>query len=181
MPAFAERLARAKTAATVAMTARARRLREQGVDVIQLTIGEPDFATPPHAIAAAHAAAMAGDTKYPPQDGSRRLKQAVARMFERDHRLSFGLEQIVVGNGGKQVIFDALLATVEEGDEVLIPAPYWSAYALMARVCGGTPTFVDCSQDNGFRLDAGDLDAAITPATRWVFLNSPNNPTGAAL
>ena len=181
MPAFAERLARTKTAATVAMTARARALREQGIDVIQLTIGEPDFATPPHAIAAAHEAALAGDTKYPPQDGTRRLKQAVQRMFEREHRLSFGPEQVVVGNGGKQVIFDALLATVEEGDEVLIPAPYWSAYALMARVCGATPSFVDCLQGNGFRLDADDLDAAITPATRWVFLNSPNNPTGAAL
>ncbi len=181
MPAFAERLARTKVAATVAMTQRARALREQGAAVIALTIGEPDFATPPHAIAAAHAAALEGDTKYPPQDGTRSLKQAVARMFERDHGLSFGPEQVVVGNGGKQVIFDALLATVEEGDEVLIPAPYWSAYALMTRVCGGTPAFVDCREANGFRLDADDLDAAIGPATRWVFLNSPNNPTGAAL
>ncbi len=181
MPAFAHRLTRTKTAATVAMTARARTLREQGVDVIQLTIGEPDFATPPHAIAAAHAAALGGDTKYPPQDGTRLLKQAIQRMFRRDHRLSFEVDQIVVGNGGKQVIFDALLATVEDGDEVLIPAPYWSAYALMTQVCGGTPKFVDCLQENGFRLLADDLDAAITPATRWVFLNSPNNPTGAAL
>jgi len=181
MPAFAERLARAKIAATVAMTTRARELRAQGVDVLQLTIGEPDFATPGHAIAAAHAAALAGDTKYPPQDGTVRLKDAVRRMFERDHGLSFGRDQVVIGNGGKQVIFDALLATVEEGDEVLIPAPYWSAYALMTQVCGGTPTFVNCPQNNGFRLRAEDLDAAITPATRWVFLNSPNNPTGAAL
>ena len=181
MPAFARRLARSRVAATVAMTIRARALRAEGADVLTLTIGEPDFDTPPHAIEAAHSAALAGDTKYPPQDGTGALKHAVARMFLRDHGLTFAPDQIVVGNGGKQVIFDALLATVEEGDEVLIPAPYWSAYALMTEVCGGTPTFVSCPQNNGFRLRADDLDAAITPATRWLLLNSPNNPTGAAL
>lgn len=162
------------------MTVRARALRDAGADVIQLTIGEPDFASPPHAIEAAHAAALRGETKYPPQDGTAALKQAVQRKFRRDHGLEYGLDEIMVGNGGKQVIYDALLATVEAGDEVLIPTPFWSAYALMTHTVGGTPTFVSCPQNNGFRLRSEDLDAAITPRTRWLFLNFPNNPTGAA-
>lgn len=180
MPALAERLKRVKTPALVAMTTRARELRAQGVDVIQLTIGEPDFATPMHAIEAAHQAALAGQTKYPPQDGTVALKQAVQRKFQRDAGVSFALDEIMVGNGGKQVIFDALMATVDEGDEVVIPVPYWSAYAMMARLAGGEPVFITCPQNNGFRLRPEELDAAITPRTKWVMLNSPNNPTGAA-
>ncbi len=181
VPPFASRLGRAQVAATVAQTIRARALREAGHDVLFLTIGEPDFATPAHAIEAAHGAALRGDTKYPPQDGTRALKDAVARMFAREQGLSFAPEQIIVGNGGKQVIFDALLATAEQGCEVLIPAPYWSAYAGMAQVCGATPVFISCPQNNGFRLRPEDLEAAITPATRWLVVNTPNNPTGAAL
>ncbi len=180
MPGFAKRLEKARVAPTVALTVRARELRDAGKNVITLTIGEPDFATPPHAIEAAHAAALRGDTKYPPQDGTRALKQAVQRKYAREHGLEYGLDQIVVGNGGKQVIYDALLATVEEGDEVLIPTPFWSAYALMTHVVGGTPTYVSCPQNNGFRLRPEDLDAAITPRARWLFLNFPNNPSGAA-
>ncbi len=180
MPGFASRLQRARIGATVAMTVRARELRAGGADVVQLTIGEPDFATPPHAIAAAHAAALRGETKYPPQDGTPALKAAVQRKFRREHGLDYDLGEIIVGHGGKQVIFDALLATVEQGDEVLIPAPYWSAYALMTHTVGGTPAFVNCPQNNGFRLRPEDLEAAITPRTRWLFLNFPNNPTGAA-
>ncbi|MDA8249714.1 MAG: pyridoxal phosphate-dependent aminotransferase [Rhodospirillales bacterium] len=180
MPGFASRLERARVAAAVAMTVRARELRAAGADVIQLTIGEPDFPTPPHAIEAAHQAALRGETKYPPQDGTPALKAAVQRKFAREHGLEYGLDQILVGHGGKQVIFDALLATVEQGDEVLIPAPYWSAYALMTHTVGGTPAFVNCPQNNGFRLRPEDLDAAITPRTRWLFLNFPNNPSGAA-
>ena len=180
MPGFARRLEKARVAATVAMTVRARALRAAGKSVVMLTIGEPDFATPPHAIAAAHAAALRGDTKYPPQDGTAELKAAVQRKFRRDYGLAFAADQIVVGNGGKQVIFDALLATVEEGDEVLIPAPYWSAYALMTHVVGGTPAFVTCPQNNGFKLRPEDLEAAITPRTRWLILNLPNNPSGSA-
>ncbi len=180
MPGFASRLERARVAAAVALTTRARELREAGANVIQLTIGEPDFATPPHAIEAAHAAALRGETKYPPQDGTRALKEAVQRKFQRDHGLDYALDQILVGNGGKQVIFDALLATVEAGDEVLIPTPFWSSYSLMTHVVGGTPTFVSCPQNNGFRLRPEDLDAAITPRTRWLLLNFPNNPSGAA-
>ena len=180
MPGFAKRLQKARVAPTVALTVRARELRDAGKNVITLTIGEPDFATPPHAIEAAHAAALRGDTKYPPQDGTRALKQAVQRKYAREHGLHYGLDQIVVGNGGKQVIYDALLATVEEDDEVRIPTPFWSAYALMTHVVGGTPTYVSCPQNNGFRLRPEDLDAAITPRTRWLFLNFPNNPSGAA-
>ncbi len=180
-PPFARRLGRTEVAAIVTMSNRARALRAAGHDVLMLTIGEPDFATPPHAIAAAHAAALRGETKYPPQDGTLALKQAVIRKFAREDGLHFTPDQIIIGNGGKQVIFDALMATVEEGDEVVIPTPYWSAYALMTRLAGGTPVFVACAQTNGFRPRPEDLDAAITPATRWLFLNSPNNPTGAVL
>src|SRR5579872_2746055 len=180
MPGFASRLKLAQVAPTVMMTNRARELAAGGARVIQLTIGEPDFATPPHAIEAAHQAALRGETKYPPQDGTKALKAAVQRKFQREHGLDYGLDQIVVGNGGKQVFFDALLATVEAGDEVLIPAPYWSAYALMTHTVGGEPSFVNCPQNNGFRLRPEDLEAAITPRTRWLVLNFPNNPSGAA-
>ncbi|CAH2601453.1 Aspartate/prephenate aminotransferase [Rhodovastum atsumiense] len=179
MPALAQRLGRAQVAATVAMTNKARALREAGHDVVSLTIGEPDFATPPHVIAAAHAAALAGDTKYPPQDGTRALKDAVCRQFRRDHGLEFGLDEVMISNGAKQVIYNALAATVDEGDEVVIPVPSWVAYSLTTRLIGGEPVHVTCPQNNGFRLRPEDLDAAITPRTRWLILNFPNNPTGA--
>ncbi|MDE2198807.1 MAG: pyridoxal phosphate-dependent aminotransferase [Rhodospirillales bacterium] len=181
MPALASRLDRVKVAATVAMTIKARTLREQGIDVVQLTIGEPDFASPPHAIEAAHQAALAGETKYPPQDGTRRLKEAVQRKFRRDRELEYALDEIMVANGGKQVIFDAMMATIDDGDEVVIPAPYWGAYPLMSRLVGGEPVFVACPQNNGFKPRPEDVEAAITPRTKWLMLNSPNNPTGAAL
>ena len=180
MPALAARLRRAEVAATVQMTIRARQMRADGIDVVMLTIGEPDFASPPEAIAAAHAAALRGETKYPPQDGTRALKEAVQRKFRRDQKLDFGLDQIMVANGGKQVIFDALMATIDEGDEVVIPAPCWSAYGLAAKLLGAVPVHVNCPQNNGFKLRPEDLDAAITPRTRWLVLNFPNNPTGAA-
>lgn len=180
MPALARRLSRVRVAATVAMTVKARALREQGVNVIQLTIGEPDFATPAHAIEAAHQAALAGDTKYPPQDGTKRLKEAVQRKFKRQRGLDFGLDEIMVANGGKQVIFNALMATVDEGDEIVIPSPYWATYPLVAKLAGGEPVFVNCPQNNGFKLRPEDLDAAITERTKWLVLNLPNNPTGAA-
>ncbi len=181
MPPFASRLHRTKVAANVSQTIRARALRDAGHDVLFLTIGEPDFATPPHAIEAAHRAALRGDTKYPPQDGTPALKAAVARMFQREQGLSFAPDQIMVGNGGKQIIFDALLATAEAGCEVLIPVPSWSSYSLMAQVCDATPVFVACPQNNAFKPRPEDIEAAITPATRWLMLNTPNNPTGATL
>ena len=148
--------------------------------MIALTVGEPDFATPGHAIEAAHQAALAGNTKYPPQDGIPPLKAAVQRKFKRDNNLDYALDEIMVGNGGKQIIFNAFMATLNEGDEVVIPAPYWISYADMAKVAGGKPVLVNCPQNNGFKLRPEDLEAAITPRTKWLLLNFPSNPTGAA-
>ena len=181
MPALARRLEKVPVAASVQMTIKARALRAEGRDVISLTIGEPNFDTPPHAIEAAHQAALRGDTKYPPQDGTKALKEAIQRKFKRDSDLDFSLDEICVSNGGKQCIYNALMATVDPGDEVVIPVPYWSAYSLMVELIGGVPVFVGCPQNNGFRPRAEDIDAAITPKTKWLMLNSPNNPTGAAI
>ena len=181
MPALARRLDRVPVAATIAMTNKARAMRADGIAVISLTIGQPDFDSPAHAIEAAHQAALSGDTKYPPQDGAPALKQAIQRKFARESGLDYALDEIIVSNGGKQVIFDALLATLDEGDQVIIPAPYWGAYPLMVSVLGGEPVVVTCPQNNGFRLRPEDLEVAITPRTKWLVLNSPNNPTGAAL
>ena len=179
-PTLATRLDGLPPAATVAMTVRARAMRAAGTPVIALTIGEPDFDSPAHAIDAATAAAYAGQTKYPPQDGVAVLKQAIQRKFKRDQDLDVALDEIMVANGGKGVIFDALMATIDPGDEVIVPAPYWGAYTLMTRFVGGTPVTVTCPQNNGFRLRPEDLEAAITPRTKWLILNFPNNPTGAA-
>jgi len=180
MPALAERLNRVSISASVIMTIKARELAAQGIKVISLASGEPDFPSPPHAIEAAHQAALAGDTKYPPQDGTKRLKEAVQRKFKRDNNLDYALDEIMVTNGGKQSIFNAFMATVDPGDEVLIPTPYWVSYAEMAKVAGGVPVTINCPQNNGFKLRPEDLDAAITPKTKWVMINFPNNPTGAA-
>ena len=181
MPALARRMARAGVAATLAMTARARSMRADGIEVISLAIGEPDFASPPHAVEAAHQAALRGETKYPPLDGLPALKQAIQRKFRRDSGLEYALDEICVANGGKQILWNAFMATLDEGDEVVVPAPYWAAYPLMAQVVGGRPVFVTCPQSDGFKLRPEALDAAITPRTKWLILNSPNNPTGAAL
>lgn len=181
MPALARRMARAGVAATLAMTARARAMRAEGVEVISLAIGEPDFASPAHAIEAAHQAALRGETKYPPLDGVPALKQAIQRKFRRDAGLEYAPDEICVANGGKQILWNAFMATLDEGDEVVVPAPYWAAYPLMAQVVGGRPVFVTCPQEDGFKLRPDALDAAITPRTKWLILNSPNNPTGAAL
>jgi len=180
MPALADRLKDVSLSASVVMTMKARDLAAQGIKVISLGTGEPDFPTPLHAIAAAHKAALAGDTKYPPQDGTKAMKEAVQRKFKRDNNLDYALDEIMVANGGKQCIYNALMATVDPGDEVVIPAPYWISYADMTKVAGGKPVLVSCPQNNGFKLRPEDLDAAITPRTKWVMLNFPNNPTGAA-
>lgn len=180
MPALAERLNRVSISASVIMTIKARELAAQGIKVVSLASGEPDFPTPPHAIEAAHQAALAGETKYPPQDGTKRLKEAVQRKFKRDNNLDYALDEIMVTNGGKQSIFNAFMATIDPGDEVLIPAPFWSSYSEMAKVAGGVPVTINCPQNNGFKLRPEDLDAAITPKTKWVMINFPNNPTGAA-
>ena len=179
MPELARRLAEVKVSASAAMAARAREMRERGVRVISLANGEPDFPTPRHAIEAAYKAALMGDTKYPPQGGTPALKQAIQRKFRRENALDYALEEIIVGNGGKQVIFNAFMATIDPGDEVVIPAPYWISYADMAKVAGGVPVTVPCPQNNGFKPRPEDLDAAITRRTKWVLLNFQNNPTGA--
>ncbi|WP_237214614.1 pyridoxal phosphate-dependent aminotransferase [Falsiroseomonas oryziterrae] len=180
MPALANRLKDIELAASAIMTTKAREIAAKGGKVISLAIGEPDFDTPRHAIEAAYKAALAGDTKYPPQDGTKALKEAVQRKFRRDNNLDYALDEIMIANGGKQVIMNALLATCDPGDEVLIPAPFWISYADMAKLATAKPVFVNCPQNNGFKLRPEDLDAAITPKTKWLFLNFPNNPTGAA-
>lgn len=180
MPTLAKRLDDFQVSASVVMTMKGRELAAKGVQVISLASGEPDFPTPPHAIEAAYRAAREGDTKYPPQDGTRALKEAVQRKFKRDNNLDYALDEIMVTNGGKQSLFNALMATCDPGDEVVIPAPYWISYADMAKVAGGCPVPVNCPQNNGFKLRPEDLEAAITPRTKWVMLNFPNNPTGAA-
>ncbi|MFC7734898.1 pyridoxal phosphate-dependent aminotransferase [Roseomonas sp. GCM10028921] len=181
MPALAQRLQEIVISGSTRMSIRARALREAGHKVISLTVGEPDFATPPEAIEAAHQAALAGRTKYPPNDGWPELKAAVQRKFRRENGLDYALDEIIVANGGKQVILDAILATVDAGDEIVIPTPFWSAYADIGKLAGGVPVLVPCPQNNGFKLRPKDLEAAITPRTKWVTLNFPNNPSGAAL
>jgi aspartate aminotransferase len=180
MIALARRLADVKFSASAAMTAKARDIAATGARVISLAQGEPDFPTPPHAIAAAHQAALDGDTKYPSAAGSLALRQAVQRKFARENHLDYALDEIIVANGGKQIIHSALMATVDPGDEVIILAPYWVSYTDMAKIAGGLPVLIDCPQANAFKLRAAQLDAAITPRTKWLLLNSPNNPTGAA-
>lgn len=176
----ADRLRTVSVSASAAMSQRARDLAASGVEVISLSSGEPDFPTPTNAIEAAHAAALEGDTKYPPLDGTRQLREAIARKFKRDNNLDYDPQNILVAAGGKQVIFNAMLASCNPGDEVIIPAPSWISYADIVRFAGAVPVAVACPRTNGFKLRAEDLEAAITPATKWLFLNFPNNPTGAA-
>ncbi|PDT17690.1 aspartate aminotransferase [Rhizobium sp. J15] len=176
----ADRLKNVSISASAAMTQRARELAAEGIKVVSLSSGEPDFPTPAHAIEAAHAAALAGDTKYPPMDGTPALKAAIIRKFKRDNNLDYDASQIVVSGGGKQVIFNAMLATCNPGDEVVIPTPSWVSYADIVKFAGGVPVAVPCHEETGFKLRPEDLEAAITPRTKWLFLNFPNNPTGAA-
>jgi len=175
----AERLKNVKVSASAAMTRKVRELRAQGVKIVGLSSGEPDFKSPPNAIEAAHQAALAGETKYPPQDGTVALKKAVQKKFKRDNGLDYALDEIMVSNGSKQIMFGATMASVNPGDEVIIPAPGWISYADQVKLCGGVPVSVSCPENNQFRLRAPDLEAAITPNTKWVVLNFPNNPTGA--
>jgi aspartate aminotransferase len=163
----------------MAAAARARALRAQGVDVISLSLGEPDFATPPHVVEAAHAAARRGDTKYPPVDGTPALIDAVRRKFARDSGLHYAPTDILVGHGARQIIYDALVATLEPGCDIIVPAPYWNAYPLIARMAGAVPVFVPGRAEDGFLPDPAELAAAVTPRTRWLVLNFPNNPSGA--
>jgi aspartate aminotransferase len=172
-------LSRIAPSQTTAMTDRATELREQGVDVISLSVGEPDFATPPHVIEAAKAALDGGQTKYTPVGGTSRLKQAAALHFARDLGIEVPVSQVTVSAGGKQAIFHALLATISEGEEVIVPAPWWVSYPEIVRFAGGKVVPLVTSARSGFRFTAADLEAQIGPRTQWLLLNSPGNPTGA--
>ena len=180
MTFIADRLNRISPSQTIAISTKARALKAQGRDIISLSAGEPDFDTPDHIKQAAIKAINEGDTKYTDVAGTLTLRQAVAAKFKRDSGLDYKPEEIIVSTGGKQVIFDAMLATVQAGDEVIIPTPCWVSYPDIVQLAEGTPVFVPCSPNNGFKMRAEDLEAAITPKTKWVFINSPSNPTGAA-
>lgn len=176
----ADRLKDVAESASGAMTALARAIAEKGGDVVTLSQGEPDFPTPRVAIAAAHEAANSGDTKYPPHSGTKALKSAIQRKFLRDNELKYNVDEIIVTNGGKQAIFNALMASVNPGDEVIVPMPSWVSYVDIIKLAGGVPVAVQCPENAGFKLNLDELDKAIGPRTKWVIVNFPNNPTGAA-
>ena len=180
MSFFADSVARVQPSPTMAVADMARALVAEGRDVIGLGAGEPDFDTPDNIKEAAIRAIREGDTKYTNVDGTAALKQAVADKFQRENGLDYGTNQITVASGGKQVLYNALVATINPGDEVVIPAPYWASYPDMVLLCGGVPVEVPATAENNFRLSADDLEKAITPKTKWLIFNSPSNPTGAA-
>jgi len=179
MSIIAKRLQAISVPASAAMTQKARDLKAQGLPIISLSSGEPDFPSPAHTIEAAHQAALGGDTKYPPLDGTNELRAAIAAKFKRDNRLDYTPSQITVAGGAKQIIFNAILASCDEGDEVLIPAPSWVSYADIVRLAGGVPVLVEVDARAGFIIQPEKLEQAITPRTKWLLLNFPNNPTGA--
>jgi aspartate aminotransferase len=176
---LAQRLQRIRPSATVSITARAQRLREQGRDIIVLSVGEPDFATPEHIKAAAVQALARNDTKYTPVDGSRALKEAIVAKLSRDNGLAYSPEQVLVSTGAKQSCYNACLALLDPGDEAIVVAPYWVSYPDMVRLAEAEPVIVQTSAAQGFKLTAQQLAAALTPRTRLLILNSPCNPTGA--
>lgn len=179
MPDIADRLKNVTVSASVAMTQKARDLAAQGIDVVGLSTGEPDFPTPEHAIEAAYAAARAGDTRYPPVDGTPALRAAIQRKFQRDNELHYEPDQILTAGGAKQIIFNAMLATINPGDEVIIPTPSWISYADIVKFAGGIPVPVACHEAHGFKPLPADIEAAITDNTKWLLLNYPSNPTGS--
>jgi aspartate aminotransferase len=176
---LADRLKRIQPSPTLALNAKAAALKAQGIDVINLAAGEPDFETPIWVQQAAVQAMEQGMTKYTAVDGIPALKKAIQQKFERDNHLEYDLDQIMVANGGKHVIFNALMASIDDGDEVIIPAPYWVSYPDMVNLFGGVACPIACHESNDFKLTAEQLRAAITPKTKWLILNSPSNPTGA--
>ena len=180
MAFLADSLARIKPSATIAVTDKARALKAAGRDIIGLGAGEPDFDTPDNIKEAAIRAIRDGKTKYTNVDGIPELKGAIAAKFKRENNLDYKAAEISVGTGGKQVLFNALMATLNPGDEVVIPAPYWVSYPEIVSLCGATPVTVEATQAAGFRLTPAALDRAITAKTKWVILNSPSNPSGAA-
>ena len=179
MNILASRLNRIQPSPTIAMSIKARELKAEGKDIIELAAGEPDFPTPSHIIEAAEEAMSRGETKYTDPDGTPALKQAVCDKFKRDNNLEYVTSQVTIGTGGKQVLYNALMATLNEGDEVIITAPYWVSYPDMVLLAEGTPKIVECPLDKNFILQPEDLERAITPKTKWIILNSPSNPTGS--
>lgn len=179
-PSLSAALGRIQPSATLAMSARVTELRSQGLDIIGLSAGEPDFDTPDFVKEAAIKAIRDGDTKYTVVDGTAALKNAIIEKFKRDNDLDYSAAQISVNSGGKHTLFNALVATIDKGDEVIIPAPYWVSYPDIVAFAGGTPVIVEGGADQGYKITAEQLDAAITPKTKWVMLNSPSNPSGAA-
>ena len=180
MSFISERVGRIKPSPTIAVTQKAAELKAAGRDVIGLGAGEPDFDTPDHIKEAAKAAIDRGETKYTAVAGTLALRQAICAKFKRDNDLDYTPEQVTVGCGGKQSIYNALMATIDPGDEVIIPAPYWVSYPDIVLLAQGKPVIVSCGAETGFKMGAEDLERAITPKTKWLILNSPGNPTGAA-
>jgi len=180
MAFLADSLSRIKPSATIAVTDKARALKAAGRDIIGLGAGEPDFDTPDNIKEAAIKAIREGKTKYTAVDGIPELKAAIVAKFKRENGLTYAMDEVSVGTGGKQVLFNALLATLNPGDEVIVPAPYWVSYPEIVALAGATPVFVTAGMETGFRLTPAALEKAITPKTKWVILNSPSNPSGAA-
>ncbi len=180
MAFLANALSRVKPSATIAVTQKARDLKATGREIISLSVGEPDFDTPDNIKAAAIEAIRRGETKYTPVSGITPLREAIARKFKRENGLDYRWTQTIVGTGGKQILYNAFLATLNPGDEVIIPAPYWVSYPDMVSLCGGTPVHIETRMAEAFKLQAADLERTITPRTKWLVLNSPSNPSGAA-
>jgi aspartate aminotransferase len=180
MAFIADVLSRVKPSATIAVTQKARDLKAQGREVISLSVGEPDFDTPDNIKNAAIDAIRRGETKYPPVLGIPPLREAIAAKFKRENGLDYKASDTIVATGGKQILYNAFLVTMNKGDEVIIPAPYWVSYPEMVAINGGDPVFVPTTLENAFKLKPEDLERAITPRTKWVVLNSPSNPSGAA-
>ncbi|MCQ2913641.1 MAG: pyridoxal phosphate-dependent aminotransferase [Alphaproteobacteria bacterium] len=180
MSILAQRLSAVKPSPTLAVTAKSKELKAAGYDVIGLGIGEPDFPTPKHIVEACKQALDAGDTKYTVVPGTMEFRKAICRKLKRENNMDYTPDQIMVSCGGKGTLYNLITATVDPGDEVIIPAPYWVSYPDMVRLCGGTPVFVQGKEETGFKITAKDLEAAITEKTKWFIINSPSNPSGAA-
>lgn len=180
MAFLADALSRVKPSATIAVSQKARELKAKGKDVIGLGAGEPDFDTPENIKQAAIDAINRGETKYTPVAGIPELRRAIVAKFKRENGLDYKPEQTIVGTGGKQILFNAFMATLNPGDEVIIPAPYWVSYPEMVAINGGNPVFINTKIEDNFKLTAADLEKAITQKTKWLIFNSPSNPTGAA-
>ena len=179
MSIISDSLKRIKPSPTIAVTQKAKELKAAGKDVIGLGAGEPDFDTPDNIKKAAIDAIQSGDTKYTAVDGTKDLKEAIVKKFKRENNLNYTIDQITVGAGGKHVIYNLMMATLNKGDEVIIPAPYWVSYPDIVLLAGANPIVIECSEEQGFKLSAKDLEAKISNNTKWLILNSPSNPTGA--